>query len=217
MYEPNDGWGDQLSYEQQLEALNDHDRVLASYSRWLHWQANNIQRMVFHQDHDDLVQEGRIAMWKALSTYDESKGALPSWLTVAAKMRMKDCVRRNGWTGLPPRYGHGGKVPDEAVTVMSLMDDDLTLTEMLEAADLLESVELSYHRGEILQAVANLSVAQRRYVVYRFWLGWDPAWRGVGISIGEAIDVKRPDMLWSQKNSGARDRLREQLLHLQTV
>lgn len=215
----NAGFGDQLSYEQQLEILDDHDRVLAQYSRWLHWYANLVQKTWAHNEHDDLVQEGRIAMWKAIATYDQSRGALATWLITAAKMRMKECIKRDHWTGLPTRYGHGGKVPDEGVTVMSLMDDDLTLTEILEAADLLDAVELSYHRGEILQAIASLSENQRRYVVYRFWLGWNPTSRqnNGGPSLAEAIGVKRPDMLWGEKNRGARDRLRERLLHLETV
>jgi len=212
-----DKYGDSLSYEQQLEMLDDHDRILASYNRWLHSVAGYFHRTHFHSDHEDLVQEGRIAMWKALATYDPSKGALPSWLTTAAKMRMKDCLRREGWTGTPARYGHGGKVPDEGVTVMSLMDDDAALTNMLEAADLLSAVEVAYHRGEILKAVSRLSSNQRRYVVCRFWLGYDPAWRGTGISFAETIGVKRPDMLWSQKERGARDRLRHELLHLENA
>jgi RNA polymerase sigma factor (sigma-70 family) len=215
----NSGFGDQLSYEQQLEILDDHDRVLAQYHKWLHAVANFMQETWAHPDHDDLVQEGRIAMWKALTTYDPSKGALASWLTTAAKMRMRDCIKREYWTGTPARYGHGGKVPDDGTTVMSLMDDDLTLTAVLEAADLLEAVEISYHRGEILRAIGALSVNQRRYVVYRFWLGWDPNSRQQtgGPSLAEVIGVKHPHILWGQKDRGARDRLREKLLHLESV
>jgi DNA-directed RNA polymerase specialized sigma24 family protein len=155
-----DGYGEQLTYEQQLEILDDHDRVLAQYHKWLHWYANLIQKTWAHNEHDDLVQ---------------------------------------------------------GTTVMSLMDDDLTLTAVLEAADLLEAVEISYHRGEILSAISALSTNQRRYVVYRFWLGFEPSWRGAGISFAEALGVERPDRLWTEKDRGARDRLREKLLHLESV
>lgn len=209
----SDLYGDSLSWEQQLLSLDDEDRVLNSYRRWLHKVVNLLQDDVGHPDHDDLVQEGYVAMWKALQTYDPARGAISAWLTTAARMRMKDCLRTHcGWTGQSPAYG-GGKRPDEGTTVMSLMDDDLVLEEMLGAADLLESVEVAYHRGEILRAVSSLTPSQRRYVVYRFWLGWEPSWRGAGISLAEALSVKRPDQLWV----GARTRLRSRLGHLQSA
>ncbi len=78
---------------------------LAAYHRWLYKTAAAFLPDGFADpDLDDLVQEGRIAMWKAYAAYDECKGTLAPWLVNAARMRMRDIAHGTG------RYtGHAGR------------------------------------------------------------------------------------------------------------
>lgn len=115
----------------------------------------------------DLAQEGWVAMWRALRAYDPSKGALPSWLTTAAKLRMRDVYRRDTWTGTPTARGHTREHPaipvdtdDEYITVLLGRSDDIA-----------DRVAQRYHDGEIADAINSLPPDQREYVVLRFWGG----------------------------------------------
>lgn len=74
----------------------DVNALIADYEAWLHKRAWLIGGV---NSHDDLVQEGRIAMWQALSSFDESAGQLPHWLTFKANGHMLECVTRGHWTG----------------------------------------------------------------------------------------------------------------------
>lgn len=138
------------------------DDVLADYRRWLYRVANDLLGPE-HPDVDDLAQEGYIAMWRALGTFDSAKGSLPSWLTLNARTRMQECVQRGHWFGAPSRRG---KRPNQAV-VVSL---DALPVEVAVSADL-EGVELAYHQGELVAAIDALTPSQRRYVIARFWGG----------------------------------------------
>jgi DNA-directed RNA polymerase specialized sigma24 family protein len=80
---------------------------LDDYHNWLYKTAADLLPGAVHDpDIDDLVQEGRIAMWKAYEKYDDCKGTLAPWLTNAARMRMKDVAWGHGrWTGHTGRRG----------------------------------------------------------------------------------------------------------------
>lgn len=71
---------------------------LSDYERWLHKVASG---MVGPDRHDDLVQEGRIALWKALQRANLEDPGLPGYLTRAAKGRMIDVA-----TGQRRQTGH---------------------------------------------------------------------------------------------------------------
>lgn len=75
-------------------------------------------------DWQDIAQEGLIAMWKSLDKYDPSKGALPSWITRAARMRMSDVIRRETWTGTPMRRGHRREKPALPVDLRAMENDE---------------------------------------------------------------------------------------------
>lgn len=63
---------------------------LGAYHCWLYKVAAEFLPGGPHDtDIDDLVQEGRIAIWKAYQVYDECKGTLAPWLTNAARMRIR--------------------------------------------------------------------------------------------------------------------------------
>ena len=68
---------------------SDPDGVLADYHRWLYRVARSLTRD--HFEVEDLVQEGRIAMWRALQMWDGDFN-LTAWLTLAAKRRMTKVV-----------------------------------------------------------------------------------------------------------------------------
>lgn len=144
----------------------DQDEILRQYRLWLLKVASGLLGPARRDQWHDLAQEGWIAMWRALSTYDPSLGALPPWLTTAAKLRMRDCVRRDLWTGLPPRYGHHKVAATETPVDWDAEDQP---HDQLLYADSAQSIELAYHHGEILDAVNRLTPRQREYIYRRFW------------------------------------------------
>lgn len=146
----------------------------------------------------DLIQEGYIAMWKALKTFDGSRGHLPSYLKMKAKGRILECLSRSIWTGTPPRYSSGIS-PDEPAVDTSLS----TVQDLLEVTDSIDFVAMKYHEGEILQAMQALGPIQRDYVVRRFWYGqtnammtaddsvtYQPegAWKKAKLVLGEELE-----------------------------
>jgi DNA-directed RNA polymerase specialized sigma24 family protein len=80
---------------------------LDDYHNWLYRTAADLLPGGFYDPEiDDLVQEGRIAMWRAYEKYDDCKGTLAPWLTNAARMRMRDLAWGHGrWTGHTGRRG----------------------------------------------------------------------------------------------------------------
>lgn len=195
--------------------MSDRNEVIAAtlpdYRRWLHSLAYDIARD--DGTHDDLVQEGYIAMWRAFDTYDPDKGALATWLTGAARLRMRDVAYgRGAWTGHEAQRGRKS-VGATSLDAILAVEEDLPVL----AADLLDGIESAYHGGEIAEALDALSPAQREYVYARFWLGIEPTSRDP--QTREWIDqypVLRRRYLWfgTSKQTGARDRLRARLGHL---
>jgi len=233
------------------------DEALADYDAWLHHRAHQMLPPTDHR-HDDLVQEGRIAMWEALARHDPGKGALPAWLTKNAAWRMNTVLsRRDGWTGRPmeaqpsgvrtskgdeartriseaiaahqhetgsqPSVREIGKrtglsvstvhhhmkrlhvTPVQDVTVVAL--DDESAAEIV-TPDVAEAAMLAYHQGEIAEALAGLTEAQRRYVRLRFWES------ASGTDLRDAFGYD-PKGLWSSpKSPAARERLAKSLAHL---
>lgn len=80
---------------------------LGDYHNWLYKTAADLLYDGYKDpDIDDLVQEGRIAMWRALDKYDDCKGTIAPWLTNAARMRMRNVATGKGrWTGHTGRRG----------------------------------------------------------------------------------------------------------------
>lgn len=137
--------------------------VLADYEKWLHAVANSLTTPA---EHDDIVQEGRVAMWRALSTYDASRGSQASWLTKAAELRMKDVA----WgTGQPTGHAplRGSRPVEEGPSL------DAEPEEIVQS--LLGFVEEAYHDGEVMRIIREvLTPRQQEYVFLRFWGGLEP-------------------------------------------
>lgn len=146
--------------------------MLADFRKWLLAVAN---RMVGGQGEDrvqDLAQEGYIAMWRALDSYDPDKGALASWLVKAAEMRMADVVRRGVHFGQTYKRNPGtedglrGERSWDTLVPIELEDVETKI-----AVWLSDGLALAYHRGEIQRAIGRLTPDEQRYVVLRFWHG----------------------------------------------
>lgn len=173
------------------------DEIIRNYERWLHKIANGMLEPASPY-HDDLVQEGRLAMWHALSSFNREHGALPSWLTRAALYKMRETVRRQRWTGQPARnHGQDKARQSEPVSIDAEIGDGITLADTLAAPDILESAELAYHEGEIFAALTSLTPNQREYVFNRFWRGMSTE--------------ELPKGLWQR----IRPKLRQELAHLE--
>jgi RNA polymerase sigma factor (sigma-70 family) len=245
-----------VTYEiDPLVGSGDVNALIADYEAWLHRRA---WLMTGANSHDDLVQEGRIAMWQAFDNFDESRGALPAWLTMKANGHMLECIQRGHWTGKEKKQAGAtnagiekrrhidrfrtrfkletGVYPTTQQTAESLgmtlssvsrflsnpaveatgtqeysleamLDSDLGFEYLLAAADLIDSIQLAYHRGEIVQALDRLAPAQKRYVVLRFWCGYVT-------SELKTVFGYDPSGLWNSQKNGARLKLREELAHL---
>lgn len=163
--------------------------VVQDYKGWLGYRAGQLigqeWRGALGIDSDDLAQIGAIAMWEAEKTFDETKGALPAWLTYKATGAMKDALR--------PRAKH------------NLVDHHTEIPEdVLDSSDTLQAVIEAYHSGEILDAIRQLTPRQKEYVARRFWGEWTTQ----DFKREWGYD---PRGVWA----GARPKLAEKLAHLQ--
>lgn len=162
------------------------------YLGWLHSRANALLSADLHAgtalDRDDLVSVGMEAMWRAGESYDPTKGALPSWLTMRAAGSMKDQLRT---ANKHEMYG----------VYLDLATDDKSKDE-----DLSDLLIRAYHGGEIYKAISQLTQRQRDYIYLRFWRGWTSSTftREWGYD---------PRGVWA----GAQKSLRKSLSHLQEV
>lgn len=83
-----------------LVPSGDVNALIADYEAWLHKRAS---ALTGPDKHEDLVQEGRIAVWQATRSFDTERGALPHWLTFKAENKMKEVITEDLWTGRPDR------------------------------------------------------------------------------------------------------------------
>lgn len=132
---------------------------LEDYDRWLHWFANHLLGPT-HNLHDGLVNEGRIAMWRAFDKFDSSRGALPPWLTTAARTQMRFMAFGRGQP-----FGHEAHRGKREVTWVTT-DKIQELQEMLtpEESDIADKAMIAYHRGEIVTAIGSLTPVQQSAV-----------------------------------------------------
>lgn len=199
----NDGYGDVPTI----------DESLADYDAWLHHRVHQMLPPTDHR-HDDLVQEGRIAMWQAHGSYDRKKGALPTWLTQHATWHMQEVLARRGkWTGSPARRDGRNAVQDAPTVSLEALirpDDGSPGAEDVVGVvpDIAETAMGAYHQQQIARALDGLTEGQRRYVLLRFWR--DAAGRELRDAFGYD-----PKGLWSSpKSAAARERLAQSLAHL---
>lgn len=191
------------------------DEIIAGYHSWLYKTASGMTSNP--SDVDDLVQEGRVAMWLALDSYDPEKGSLPSWLTRKAKFRMIEVVTDGPLTGQPSRR-HGRNPANEMKRdTLSLDlprgDGGVNLADLISRdASQFDSAELAYHQEEIANAIMALPDAQRKYVTARFYEAM------TGREMQDAgLFSYDPSALWTSQKNGARRKLAESLRHLEDM
>lgn len=186
----------------------DKNLVLADYRKWLLAVANRLvatSKGGRGEDYEgrvqDLAQEGYIAMWRALDSFDPERGAMASWLVKAAELRMNDVVRRGSVFGRPEQRGTV-RIEDRAeINGLETVDQDEL--ERRIGVWLNEGIALAYHRGQVQRAIGRLTRDEQRYVVMRFW---------EGKSNPEIDPHVQGNVSWLWKT--ARGKLREELRHL---
>lgn len=174
-----------------------------------------------YQDKEDLVQEGRIAMWEALQNYDESKGSKPAWLTKHANWKMLTSVKFERLTGMPSR-NHGRNARQREPLPVSPVSDPIFGEGTSECRDsvleslsrdkvfLPESSDLKYHHRDFRRAVSSLTDSQKKFVYLKFVVGKTYS------EMKEDFGYE-PTGLWSSPKNGAKRKLRESLKHLEKV
>lgn len=150
------GYGDNLTAEEligRLEALN----TLRS-------------RECAHPgaEAEDLAQEGRIALWRAVQSHP---GHSREYYSAASGRRIREAAIRQTWTGHTRHHGQPTD-PLRQPGKRSLDDPDFAVPEAVDGTDWVNAAEWGYHRGEILAALNTLSPQAREYVWRRFWCGW---------------------------------------------
>jgi len=191
------------------------DQIIAAYHKWLFKTASQMMP-ADSPDLEDLVQEGRIAMWLALKSYTRDKGSLPAWLTLKAKYRMIEIVKGKRATGAPSRLHGRNPATELQRTTLSLdaeRGDGVTLADLISVDPIaLDAAELAYHQDEIARAIMELPDAQRRYVIARFFEAM------TGREMQEAgVFNYEPSALWTSQKNGARKKLAAALAHLDQV
>lgn len=165
--------------------------VLTQYSDWLKAVAISMRNKEGVTGPDDLVQEGYIAMWNALKSFDPMKGQLDYWLKFKARGAMNSYLTKH---------------KAERGLVEEATEFDTSESEQAFQIDY-DGIELAYHEGEICAAVSRLSPQQQKYVQLRFWDGLK------GQELVKAFGYD-PQALWSSSRNGAKKKLRGDLAHL---
>lgn len=174
--------------------------MFEDYKLWLFKTAWEYADSV--EDAHELAQEGLIAMWRAEGSWDEKSGVpLNTHLMNKARWRMVEVHRRGNFTGKPSQAGkkHSAGTASNRGREVQVASEDL---DVLTVADDYDSALITYHYREIVDAINSLPVQQRGYVYRRFW--------------GNDYDPKN-SAWWFAKRIGARDRLKDQLSHLESL
>jgi RNA polymerase sigma factor (sigma-70 family) len=163
-------------------------QVLADYDDWLHATARRIRREAHQltptaEDHDDLIQHGRIAIWRALDTWDPERGPLAHYLTMRALGDMRRALRPRDKHAL---YGLSFDPVDHDLPVFPDWDG-ITVR--------------AYYDRQLTGALNELEPDQREYVDLRFWGDWSAEQL--------AAHFAEPRSLWDR----ARTLLRRRLAH----
>jgi RNA polymerase sigma factor (sigma-70 family) len=191
----HDGLGDALT----------NSEVVENYWLWAHKVANS-KRQPYHRDHDDLVQEALVEIWQVLERKGGKTAVSASYLAQAGSHRMNDVLDGRPMRGNPSEGGQTYR--PKTVSADAIQDAVPDLWEQLFSVDALDDVEIAYHHGQIMAAIAELKPEYRRYVVLRFWGGM----RDVDIAVDMHTSNKVVGTWWSRT---IRPALQQQLICLE--
>ena len=208
----------------QMVANVDENALLRAYRPWLRATAWNMIGTRLPHLTEDLAQEGWVALWRAI------RAESPDWCVCGAPITSAQQAR--GWTecvacwrtGTATRTRPARTAPLDwwlkrcaATRMRQVTRNWLTakntqhvfapeIHEQLHLASLLPDMELAYHHGEIMSALAQLTPRERRYVVLRFWCGYNypDTYKDFGHNTSS---------IWIS----ARKKLRAALAHLETT
>lgn len=180
----NDGFGDHLSITEAIAQREPLISIMAA------------ERAVPTSEWEDARQEARITFWRVLTDRPESS---PAYVHKAMGRRIIEVSTRGTWTGYVSHRGYPID-PLRRRDRDSLDDPDLFFE--ASSPEVLDSVLLAYHEGEILAAINALPPAWREYVILRFWGGWTNA----EISARQGTKLANVARTW---NEAIRPRLRE--------
>lgn len=175
--------------------MTDGNEILQQYYPWLRKTAGNL--IGFDDPYlDDLIQEGYIAMWKALQSHDPEKGPLVPRLMFLARQRM-----------LNVGYGHHRYTGHEAVRGSQEAQADLHYDELRDREYAMPAtVDEPYVEPSLTDALSALPPSQREYVFVRFWLA-NGVFRSQSPALGklrDAYPVLKNDKLWLRAREALR-------------
>lgn len=196
------GFGDALSVEE----------VLRAKERLLYYMA---YERVPLSDVEDAVQEARITIWQEM---EKRPDVAHSYLHAAARNRMSSYRRYRRATGAPIHQGRPQAVEVASVDILKdteyaqhdKSNKDMDATLLLIAQEVLDTVEIAYHRGQIVKAINSLGPTHRDYVWHRFWGELTNA--EIGAKIG--VQMESLNSMWNKRTKPA---LALQLSHLAAV
>lgn len=158
------------------------------YRRWLYKTAADLLPGGYYDTGiDDLAQEGRVAMWRALETHDPARGALAPWVTRAARTRMRDLA-----------WGHGQPTGHEPVRGFTEAEVAVYIDGQ-ESPDDLAPAEAAVEMAEpaLMEVLRELPEEQREYIWLRFWCGIEVSSRVPGIrSVAAQYPILRKRWVW---------------------
>lgn len=153
----SDGYGDQTEIE---HLLIEEEAFFVRNAR--HALVKKIGKGFPEGAEQDAIQEARIAAWQSWTKHQSR-----AYMNIATRQRLMQHVYRDQWFGTTP--SGRDMDPIRRANRDSLDDPDCDL--VLVAQQVLDSVMLAYHEGEIVEAINALTPDQREYVVLRFWHG----------------------------------------------
>jgi DNA-directed RNA polymerase specialized sigma24 family protein len=155
----HDGYGEQhREYDEYEEVIREKERLL---------QIQVSERNRDAAIREDLIQEARITLWRVL---ERKPDAAPAYLHASTAQRLTELVTRGyQWFGMT---GRQGLERDPLRRVDRDSFDDPGFLVQATAPEVLDSILMGYHEGEILDVIRALPRAHQVYVILRFWGGW---------------------------------------------
>jgi RNA polymerase sigma factor (sigma-70 family) len=161
-----------LTFEERAE-------IVARFDSWTKKVADDFTRSVNGDGFDDLVNEGRIAIWRSLERFDPDLGHVASWVTRAARTRMVSFHFGKG-----REFGHTplrGSREVERSFVLDAVEDHGT-DPLTSRAAMPSHEDDVIRRKDVADALLGLTEKDREILRLRFWE--DLTWEEVAARVG---------------------------------
>lgn len=166
------------------------------------------------EDHEDLVSEAMLDMWRFADRWKPERGDLRGYLIMIGHRKIKqvaygrkDCTKK---VGHKTYVWHRPGILDKQQQ-QTPVEFDNPFWNYYGGSEDASNPSLSYHYKEIVDAINSLPPKTREYVKLRFFEGLS------GPEIQDRMGLNyNPSGLWSNRD-GARLKLKEALAHLEGV